>query len=50
LVWRGKNEQDSHDLEVPVVPISIHEKVHPQAIIQEIKRYAKPDKPATFYW
>jgi adenine-specific DNA-methyltransferase len=48
LVWRGKDEQDSNDLEVPVVPIYIQEKVHPQAIIQDIKRYAKQDKPATF--
>ncbi|RKZ65824.1 MAG: site-specific DNA-methyltransferase [Candidatus Parabeggiatoa sp. nov. 3] len=48
LVWRGKDDQDSHDLEVPVVPVYIQEKVHPQAIIQDIKRYAKQDKPATF--
>jgi adenine-specific DNA-methyltransferase len=48
LVWRDKDDQDSHDLEVPVVPIYIQEKVHPQAIIQDIKRYAKQDKPATF--
>jgi adenine-specific DNA-methyltransferase len=24
LVWRGKDEQDSQDLEVPMVPIYIH--------------------------
>jgi len=47
LVWRGKDEQDSNDLEVPVVPVYIQEKVHPQAIIQDIKRYAKQDQPAT---
>jgi adenine-specific DNA-methyltransferase len=30
LVWKGKDEQDSSDLEVPAVPIYIQEKVHPQ--------------------
>jgi len=48
LVWRGKDEQDSQDLEVPVVPIYIQEKVHPQAIIQDIKQYAKQEQPGTF--
>ncbi|RKZ83929.1 MAG: site-specific DNA-methyltransferase [Candidatus Parabeggiatoa sp. nov. 1] len=48
LVWRGKDEQDSQALEVPVVPVYIQEKIHPQAIIQDIKRYAKQDQPATF--
>ncbi|MEN8217276.1 MAG: hypothetical protein ABFS56_13090 [Pseudomonadota bacterium] len=47
LIWRGKDEQNSQDLEVPVVPIYIQEKVHPQAIIQDLKRYAKQDNPAT---
>jgi len=37
LVWQGKDEQDSHPLEVPVVPIYIQEKIHPQAIIEDIK-------------
>ncbi|MEN8221434.1 MAG: DNA methyltransferase, partial [Pseudomonadota bacterium] len=48
MVWRGKDEQDSQDLEVPVVPVYIQEKLHPQALIQDIKQYAKQDKPATF--
>jgi adenine-specific DNA-methyltransferase len=30
LVWTGKDEQDAHDLEVPVVPIYIQEKILPQ--------------------
>jgi adenine-specific DNA-methyltransferase len=34
LVWKGKDEQDRADLAVPVVPIYIQEKVHPQAIIE----------------
>jgi hypothetical protein len=27
LVWKGKDDQDRHDLAVPVVPISIREKI-----------------------
>ncbi|GAK60600.1 DNA methylase [Candidatus Vecturithrix granuli] len=41
LVWQGKDEQDSADLEVPVVPIYIQEKIHPHAIIEDIRRQAK---------
>jgi adenine-specific DNA-methyltransferase len=37
LVWKGKDEQDREDLEVPVVPIYIQEKIHPQAIIEEVR-------------
>jgi adenine-specific DNA-methyltransferase len=35
LVWKGKDEQDGSDLEVPVVPIYIQDKVHPKVIIKE---------------
>ncbi len=38
LVWKGKDEQDQEDLEVPVVPIYIQEKIHPQAIIDALPR------------
>ena len=38
LVWKGKDEQDARPLEVPVVPIYIQEKIHPQAIIEEVIR------------
>jgi len=41
LVWKGKDEQDSADLEVPVVPVYIQEKIHPQAIVEDIRRTAK---------
>ncbi len=41
LVWRGKDEQDSRDLDVPVVPIYIQEKIHPQALIDDLPRTAK---------
>lgn len=45
LVWKGKDEQDRKPLEVPAVPIYIQEKIHPQAIIEEVKAQAKEDKP-----
>src|SRR5579872_585863 len=38
LVWKGKDEQDRQDLSVPVVPIYIQEKIHPQAIIDALPR------------
>ena len=40
LVWKGKDEQDAKPLEVPVVPIYIQEKIHPQAIIEDLKARA----------
>src|SRR5438093_5517465 len=36
LVWKGKDEQDRAELAVPVVPIYIQEKIHPQAIIDAL--------------
>ena len=41
LVWKGKDEQDQHPLEVPAVPIYIQEKISPQAIIENVRRQAK---------
>ncbi len=41
LVWKGKDEQDQADLAVPVVPIYIQEKIHPQAIIDALPRIEK---------
>ena len=38
LVWKGKDEQDQKDLAVPVLPIYIQEKIHPQAIINALPR------------
>jgi len=43
LVWKGKDEQDRADLTVPVVPIYIQEKIHPQAIIDALPRLEKAD-------
>ena len=42
LVWKGKDDQDREDLAVPVVPIYIQEKIHPQAIIDALPRIKKP--------
>ncbi len=38
LVWKGKDEQDP--LEVPAVPLHVQEKIHPQAIVEDVKRRA----------
>jgi adenine-specific DNA-methyltransferase len=43
LVWRGKDEQDSEPLAVPVVPIYIQEKVKPQAIIASLQKEARDE-------
>ncbi|MHB1516062.1 MAG: site-specific DNA-methyltransferase [Acidiferrobacteraceae bacterium] len=43
LVWKGKDEQDREDLAVPVVPIYIQEKIHPQAIIDALPRIERSD-------
>ena len=43
LVWKGKDEQDSDDLEVESVPIYIQEKIQPQAIIENIRATAQDD-------
>jgi len=40
LVWKGKDEQDARPLEVPAVPIHVQEKIHPQAIVEDVKRRA----------
>jgi len=38
LVWRGKDTQDWSDLIVNAPPLYIQEKVHPKAIIDDLKR------------
>ena len=37
LVWKGKDEQDQHPLEVPSVPIYIQEHISPKALIQDLR-------------
>jgi adenine-specific DNA-methyltransferase len=50
LVWRGKDEQDSADLEVPSVPIYVQEKVVPRAIVEDLRRVGpvEGDVPSLF--
>src|SRR5919199_1039904 len=45
LVWKGKDEQDREDLAVPAVPIYIQEKIHPRAIIEDLRAQARGDRP-----
>lgn len=40
LVWRGKDQQDWSDLIVQVPPLYIQEKIHPKAIIDDLRRAA----------
>jgi len=46
LVWKGKDEQDREDLAVPAVPIYIQEKIHPRAIIEDLRAQARKERPA----
>jgi adenine-specific DNA-methyltransferase len=41
LVWKGKDEQDRQALEVPSVPVYIQEKIHPKAIVENVRAQAK---------
>src|SRR5215831_16527650 len=45
VVWKGKDEQDAQPLEVPAVPIHVQEKIHPRAIVEDVKGWAKQGKP-----
>ncbi len=38
LVWRGKDEQDWSDLVVQAPPLYIQEKVHPKALVDDLRR------------
>ena len=44
LVWRGKDEQDSSDLEVAAPPIFIQEKVVPRVLIENLRDTADSTK------
>ena len=44
LVWRGKDKQDWSDLVVNVPPLYIQEKIHPKAIIDDLKRRTQAAK------
>lgn len=41
LIWRGKDVADWSDLVVNAPPLYIQEKVHPKAIIEDLKRSSK---------
>lgn len=41
LTWRGKDQQDWSDLIVQAPPLYIQEKIHPKAIIDNLKRQTK---------
>ena len=41
LVWRGKDEQDWSDLVVSAPPLYIQEKVHPKAIVEDLRRQSQ---------
>ena len=45
LVWQGKDEQDREDLTVPIVPVFIQEKIHPQALIENLRKTAREGEP-----
>jgi len=46
LVWRGKDRQDWSDLVVNVPPLYIQEKIHPKAIIDDLKRRTAANREA----
>ncbi|MBB4124644.1 DNA methylase [Martelella radicis] len=46
LVWRGKDRQDWSDLVVNAPPVYVQEKVHPKAIIDDLKRRSKAAREA----
>ncbi|WP_420347615.1 site-specific DNA-methyltransferase [Pelagibius sp.] len=46
LVWRGKDQQDWSDLVVQAPPLYIQEKVHPKAIIEDLKHQTKDRREA----
>jgi len=45
LVWKGKDQQDSEDLEVPVVPIYIQEKINPKVLVENLRKTALAGQP-----
>lgn len=45
LVWRGKDTQDWSDLVVHAPPLYIQEKIHPKAIIDDLVRQSKANRP-----
>ena len=48
LVWKGKDDEDQNPLTVDAAPIYIQEKVHPKAIIDDIRRRQKGAEDWTY--
>lgn len=46
LVWRGKDAQDASDLVVQAAPLYIQEKVHPKALIDDLRRQSEQRREA----
>ncbi len=46
LVWRGKDQQDWSDLAVHAQPLYIQEKVHPKALIDDLRRRTEETEQA----
>jgi adenine-specific DNA-methyltransferase len=44
LVWRGKDQEDGEPLEVAAPPIYIQEKIHPRALIENLRRQSAARK------
>jgi hypothetical protein len=44
LVWRGKDAEDDAPLEVAAPPIYIQEKIHPRALIENLRRQSAARK------
>lgn len=44
LVWRGKDMADWSDLVVEAPPLYIQEKIHPKALIEDLKRASQRDE------
>jgi len=48
LIWRGKYQQDEADLHVQAPPLYIQEKVHPKALIDDLRRESSQEAPDLF--
>ena len=46
LVWRGKDAQDESDLVVQAAPLYIQEKVHPKALVDDLRRQSEQRREA----
>ena len=47
LVWRGKDKEDGEPLEVAAPPIYIQEKIHPRALIENLRKQTEQRTTST---